>query len=95
MSFISVVVPLYNEEGNVPELIARITRVMRQAVARGGDDYEILAVNDGSKDGTLSALRALRASTPRLAIVDLSRNFGHQIAATAGLDAAQFARRAA
>ncbi|MGP6158858.1 MAG: glycosyltransferase family 2 protein [Vulcanimicrobiaceae bacterium] len=88
MSLISVVVPLYNEEGNVPELVARITRVMNQATA-GGDEYEIVAVNDGSKDGTLRALRGLRVSLPQLVIVDLSRNFGHQIAATAGIDTAR------
>ncbi|MFY9781657.1 MAG: glycosyltransferase family 2 protein [Candidatus Baltobacteraceae bacterium] len=88
MSLVSVVVPLYNEEGNVPELLARIGRVMERATA-GGDEYEIVAVNDGSKDGTLRALRAQRAATPQLVIVDLSRNFGHQIAATAGIDAAR------
>jgi glycosyltransferase involved in cell wall biosynthesis len=89
MSLISVVVPLYNEEGNVSELLARITRVMEHATAGRGDEYEIVAVNDGSKDGTLRALRAQRATTPQLVIVDLSRNFGHQIASTAGIDTAR------
>ncbi len=87
MSLISVVVPLFNEEGNVPELIQRISAIMDRVVVRG-ESYEIVAVNDGSRDGTLAALRAARAHQPRLGIIDLSRNFGHQIAATAGIDAA-------
>jgi dolichol-phosphate mannosyltransferase len=89
VSLISVVVPLFNEEGNVAELIGRVTASMERIASTSGDAYEIVAVNDGSRDGTLAALRALRATHPRLGIVDLSRNFGHQIAATAGLDAAR------
>jgi glycosyltransferase involved in cell wall biosynthesis len=87
VSLISVVVPLYNEEGNVPELIRRITAIMDRVVLPS-ESYEIVAVNDGSRDGTIAALRAARAQQPRLGIVDLSRNFGHQIAATAGIDTA-------
>ena len=88
-ALISVVVPLYNEEGNVAELIGRITAIMNDVARAHGDAYEIVAVNDGSRDATLAMLRALRLAEPRLVIVDLSRNFGHQIAATAGLDAAR------
>jgi dolichol-phosphate mannosyltransferase len=88
MSLISVVIPLYNEEGNVTELLRRVGTIMDR-VAENGDDYEIIAVNDGSQDGTLGALRAARAAQPRLVILNLSRNFGHQIAATAGLEAAR------
>jgi len=88
VSLVSIVVPLYNEEGNVAELIRRIAAIM-DAVTQPGDDYEIVAVNDGSQDRTLALLRAERVRRPRLGIVDLSRNFGHQIAATAGLDAAR------
>lgn len=85
MSLISVVIPLYNEEGNVPELIRRIGAILNK-LAGEGDTFEIIAVNDGSGDGTLQALRDERARQPNLTIVNLSRNFGHQIAATAGLD---------
>ena len=88
MSLVSVVVPLYNEEGNVAELVRRIGAIMDR-VTGPGDDYEIVAVNDGSRDGTLPRLRAQRELQPRLVIVDLSRNFGHQIAATAGIDTAR------
>jgi dolichol-phosphate mannosyltransferase len=85
---ISVVVPLCNEEGNVPELFARISAVLDRVTAARGDRYEIVAVNDGSRDGTLEALRAQQQTQPRLVVVNLSRNFGHQIAATAGLETA-------
>jgi dolichol-phosphate mannosyltransferase len=88
VSLISVVVPLYNEDGNVAELLRRVSAIMDRVTA-SGDAYEILAVNDGSSDGTLAALRAALATNPHLTIVDLSRNFGHQIAATAGLDQAR------
>lgn len=89
MSLISVVVPLYDEEGNVVELLARISAVLDRTVRERGDEYEIVAVDDGSHDRTLTALREAQAGQPRLVIVSLSRNFGHQIAATAGLDAAR------
>ncbi len=88
MSLISIVVPLYNEEGNVAELLRRIGTILERAAGKG-DDYEIIAVNDGSQDGTLRALRAERSQQPKLTILNLSRNFGHQIAATAGLDASR------
>jgi len=88
VSLVSVVVPLYNEGANVATLVVRIAGAM--AVALGpGDDYEIVAVNDGSGDATLSKLRVAAARERRIVIVDLSRNFGHQIAATAGLDHAR------
>lgn len=89
MSLISVVVPLYDEEGNVVELLSRITSVLERVVREGGDEYEIIAVDDGSHDLTLTALREAQAGQPRLVVVSLSRNFGHQIAATAGLDIAR------
>jgi len=89
MSLISVVVPLYDEEGNVVELLARVSGILERVVRGRGDDYEIVAVDDGSRDATLEALRQAQAGQPRLVIVSLSRNFGHQIAATAGLETAR------
>lgn len=79
--------PLFNEEGNVPELLRRLVSIL-DAVP-GIDAYEIVAVDDGSRDGTLAALRGQLTSVPQLVVVSLSRNFGHQIAATAGLDHAR------
>jgi len=87
VSLVSVVVPLYNEGANVATLVVRIAAVMAAALGPE-DDYEIVAVNDGSGDATLAELRLAAARERRLVIVDLSRNFGHQIAATAGLDQA-------
>jgi len=89
VSLISVVVPLKDEEGNVAQLLARITATVERATRERGDDYEIVAVDDGSTDATLALLRQAQAGLPRLVIVSLSRNFGHQIAATAGLENAR------
>src|ERR1700681_4760767 len=67
----------------------RISAILDRVAAARGDEYEIVAVNDGSRDGTLDALRAQQRTQPRLVVVNLSRNFGHQIAATAGLETAR------
>jgi dolichol-phosphate mannosyltransferase len=87
MPTLSVVAPLYNEEGNVAELVRRL-RAAADA-APGIDAYEIVLVDDGSTDRTLELLRAHAAADPRIVVVRLSRNFGHQLAATAGLDIAR------
>ena len=83
---LSIVVPLYNEEGNVDELIRQIRSTVESITWSG--IYEIVCVNDGSTDTTLQKLRAIAESVPQLVIVDLSRNFGHQLAATAGMETA-------
>jgi dolichol-phosphate mannosyltransferase len=80
---LSIVVPCYNEEACLSELHGRLT-----AAARGsaGEDYEIVLVNDGSRDRSWQMMRSLSASDPRLVAINLSRNHGHQLALTAGLD---------
>jgi dolichol-phosphate mannosyltransferase len=80
---LSVVVPLYNEAATVPPLLERIGSV----VDRLSDeyDYEIVLVNDGSSDQTAAAVRRELERRPHVVLVNLSRNFGHQLAATAGL----------
>lgn len=80
---ISVVVPLYDEEDVLSLLYERIVRSMEQAAS-----YEIVLVNDGSHDQTLALLRDLAGKDPRVLVLNLSRNFGHQAALTAGLEAA-------
>jgi len=82
MSAFSIIVPVYNEQELIPELTMRIS----QAIKNIGDDYEVIFVNDGSTDKTLSLLLDARKSNPRLKILNLSRNFGHQAAYTAGLN---------
>jgi glycosyltransferase involved in cell wall biosynthesis len=83
---LSIVVPAYNEDAVLPEFHARLAGVLDQS---GLDDAEIVYVNDGSRDLTLQVMRALRVRDPRVAIVDLSRNFGKEVALTAGLDHAR------
>jgi glycosyltransferase involved in cell wall biosynthesis len=81
----SVVTPMFNEAASLPLLHARLTRVMDGL----GAAWEAVYVNDGSSDTTLALLQGLRACDPRVAVVNLSRNFGKEIATTAGLDHAR------
>jgi glycosyltransferase involved in cell wall biosynthesis len=78
---LSVVVPAYNEEA----VLAAFHRRLTAALDRLGEPAEILFVNDGSRDRTKSVLDTLRAADPRVAVLDLSRNFGKEVALTAGL----------
>jgi glycosyltransferase involved in cell wall biosynthesis len=82
---ISVVVPCFNEDVVLPETTRRLTASME----RIGRPFEIVYVDDGSKDDTASVLTGLHASDPRIRVVRLSRNFGHQIAISAGLEYAR------
>lgn len=79
---LSIVVPAFNEEENLETLYARLVAALDPLGLR----YEIIFVNDGSRDRTLPILRALAAADPRVVVVDLARNFGHQVAISAGLD---------
>lgn len=79
---LSVVVPCYNEQSVLDMLDARLTAA---CAAEMGDDFEIVLVNDGSKDATWAKICALSARNPHITGVDLSRNHGHQLAVTAGL----------
>lgn len=79
---LSVVVPCYNEEAGLGELNRRIAAACRDAV---GGRYELVLVNDGSRDGTWREIRALSETDDRIVGVNLSRNYGHQIALSAGL----------
>jgi len=82
---LSVVIPVYNEEALVDTLVDRCVA----ALATISPSFEIICVDDGSRDQTLPRLLALRTAEPRLKVLALSRNFGHQAAYTAGLHAAQ------
>jgi glycosyltransferase involved in cell wall biosynthesis len=83
---LSIVVPMYNEQGNVGPLLERIGAVVENLPGR--PSYEIVLVNDGSSDATVDAIREQLARRPHLVLVNLSRNFGHQLAATAGIELA-------
>lgn len=80
---VSIVVPCYNEEAVLGELHGRLASVLEQI---GGLDGEIVYVDDGSSDETRELLRQRQAEDSRVRVVSLSRNFGHQIAVTAGLE---------
>jgi glycosyltransferase involved in cell wall biosynthesis len=83
MTALSIVVPCFNEQACLKTLHARLTAAAQQSV---GDDYEMVLVNDGSRDGSWPIMRELAAEDPRVVAVNLSRNHGHQLALTAGLD---------
>ena len=79
---ISVIVPIFNEEEVIPELYRRMAAVLGNI----GQTWELVCVNDGSRDASLSMLLSLREQDARIKIINFSRNFGHQIAITAGMD---------
>ncbi len=80
---LSVVVPCYNEIAGLAEMHRRLGEACRAAAA---PSYEIVLVNDGSTDGTGAAIASLATSDPHTVGIDLARNYGHQIALTAGLE---------
>lgn len=82
---ISIICPLYNEEDAIGPFLERLSPVMESL----GEPFEIVFVNDGSKDRTLERVLAARQADRRIRVVDLSRNFGKEAALTAGLDFAR------
>jgi polyisoprenyl-phosphate glycosyltransferase len=83
MPALSIVVPCFNEEACLPALHQRLTAAARKAVK---DDYELVLVNDGSRDGSWPIMQRLAKGDAHIVAVNLSRNHGHQLALTAGLD---------
>ncbi|MBD3666480.1 MAG: glycosyltransferase family 2 protein, partial [Kangiella sp.] len=79
---ISIIAPVYNESEVIEEFHRRLDSALQNSEGR----FEIIYVNDGSTDDSLFKLQALREQDPRISIIDLSRNFGKEIALTAGLD---------
>lgn len=86
MKKISIIVPAYNEEESLPFLYERLTKLMDSIE---NYEFEILFINDGSKDKTLEIIKHLRQKDERFCYVNLSRNFGKEIAMMAGLDYAK------
>jgi len=82
---LSIVVPVYNEEGVTKIFLSEITKVLTQV----NKNYEIIFINDGSKDNTLEELKILKKEYVNIKIVNLSRNFGKEAALTAGLDVSE------
>lgn len=80
---VSVAIALHNEQEVLPELLSRVNSVLDQIP---GGTHEVIFVDDGSSDRTLEILREAASANPRLGVISLSRNFGHQSALTAALD---------
>lgn len=78
----SIVAPVYNEQGNLNKFYDRVAATMNQL----DGEWELVLVNDGSKDDSLSIMRQLTAEDPHVKYVNFARNFGHQTAVTAGVD---------
>ena len=81
----SIVLPVYNEARNIPTLLQRLTDTMNDLEPR----YELIFVDDGSVDGSVDILMQYRADEPRIVVLKFSRNFGHHLALSAGLDHAK------
>lgn len=78
----SIVVPVYNEEEVIMETYRRLTEIMEQTK----EEYEILFINDGSRDLTMEQIKSICEKDKRIKLINFSRNFGHQIAVTAGME---------
>jgi len=79
---LSVIIPIYNEEANIASLYERLKKVLDGL----GRSHELIFINDGSRDRSMTLIRDLAGRDPAVRFIDFSRNFGHQIAVTAGLD---------
>jgi glycosyltransferase involved in cell wall biosynthesis len=82
---ISVVAPVFNEETILPELYRRV----REVLDGTGEDWELVLINDGSRDRSPEIMRQLHKQDPRVRVIYFARNFGHQVAITAGTDYAR------
>ncbi len=82
---VSVVAPVFNEEAILPELYRRV----RDTLDGAGEDWELVLVNDGSRDRSAEIMRELHEQDPRVKVIYFARNFGHQVAITAGTDYAR------
>jgi dolichol-phosphate mannosyltransferase len=80
---LSIVIPFFNEEQNIPLLLEQLREVIS---GMGIIEYELIFVDDGSRDGTVRVLQSLMTDDAQMVLVELSRNFGHQVAVSAGLD---------
>jgi len=81
----SIVIPFLDEEENIPELYKRLTSVMTSV----GKPYEIVFIDDGSEDGSIALIQKIIERDPKVRVISLSRNYGHQVAVCAGIDHAE------
>jgi len=83
--YVSIIVPMFNEESTIDEMLSSVSTLLRENTF----DFEVVCINDGSKDATLDVLKRCKADYPELRIINLSRNFGKENALTAGIDVAK------
>jgi polyisoprenyl-phosphate glycosyltransferase len=81
LPYLSIIIPVFNEAETIETLCSRVTSVLAHIT----DDFEVIFVNDGSTDSSMQLLGTVAACDKRVRVIDLSRNFGHQTAITAGL----------
>jgi len=86
---LSLVLPIFNEQAIIPELDRRLKAFFAEIGPSVGDAWDVIFVNDGSRDESLAMLKELAAREPRYKVLSFSRNFGHQMAITAGVDRAE------
>ena len=86
MKKVSIIIPAYNEEESLPLLYDRLSKVILNLK---NYEFELLFINDGSKDNTLKIIKGLREKDSKISYVDFSRNFGKEVAMIAGLDYAK------
>ena len=86
MKTISIIIPAYNEEESLPYLMERVTKEIDSIK---NYNFEILFVNDGSKDNTINLIKEYRKKDSRVSYVDFARNFGKELAMIAGMDYAK------
>ena len=82
---LSVIIPMYNEEEVIAESYKRLNAVLSEL----GEDYEMIFINDGSRDRTMEIMLPIQAADKHVRIIEFARNFGHQVAVTAGMKYAQ------
>jgi undecaprenyl-phosphate 4-deoxy-4-formamido-L-arabinose transferase len=78
--FLSVVIPVYNEEANIPALWERLSKVLTEVFTSRGKDWEVVFTDDGSRDGSLALLTAIAREEPRVKVVEFNRNYGQHAA---------------
>lgn len=86
---LSIIIPIYNEEENIPLIYAKLHEVMDRLFDSRPQKYEFIFINDGSVDQSLALLKGLAEKDDAVGFINFSRNFGHQIAVSAGLDYAK------
>ena len=89
MTVLSIIVPVKDEEDSIAPFIARVIPVLRTVDDAASRSFEILFVDDGSTDSTIAQIQHVHQSHPNVRAISLSRNFGKEIALSAGLDHAR------